>query len=104
MRAFFLSLILMAVSYIGRGQCEVNVFPNPSLDYINITLPEGDTISYMMFDSEGRLLSILQNQVSNRLYIDMRTFGGPIYDRTFLAVVSTNSCPPVSKKIILYKK
>lgn len=104
MRAFLLMTILMVIHYTARSQCEINVFPNPSLDYVNISLPESDTISYMMFDSEGKLLSILQNQVNNRLYIDMRTFSGSVYDRTFLAVVSTNNCPPVSKKIILNKK
>lgn len=63
----------------------IKVYPNPALDYLNVTLPENQTCLINLIDINGRLLKTFKN-VQNQIKINCVGLDVGIY---FLRVISS---------------
>ena len=91
-----MSVIFNSFNFINNNDFQVELFPNPAEDQLNLILPDYSNYNVKIFNLQGRkLIDRLSN--NKEVLIDMSKFQKGTY---LLKINSTSDKRTVTKKII----
>ncbi len=78
------------------GEVQIQIYPNPTSDYLNLVLPENLNVSVKLMETNGK---ILFNEINQSL-IDLKDYAQGIY---YLEIEAIKSGSRVVEQVVLLK-